>query len=199
MEAPKEPADNFIDEESVRRRTLLFKKYIQPNLNLVFKLCIEYSHHKQDIEDNFNEVLMNFYRYIDTYDSSRPLQTWLHIVTKRCINDLNYKNIRLLKDNDVNVNSLLGSLSVAEGPSENFMDITNYKEMYSDAVLNALEQLKPIYREALLLQQAGYRLNEIVEVSYLNGNLKAKNIETIKSRLFLAKQQMRKLLENEQD
>lgn len=199
MEVPNESADNYIDEESAKRRNLLFKKYIQPNLNLVFKLCIEYSHHKEDIEDNFNEVLVNFYRYIETYDPSRTLQTWLHIVTKRFVNDLNYRNIRFLRDWDVDVSTLQSTISVDEGPSENFMDITNYKEMYSDTVLEALEQLKPIYREALLLQQAGYKLNEIVDISYLNGNLRTKNIETIKSRLFLAKQQMRKLLGNGQE
>ncbi|MFR2062324.1 MAG: hypothetical protein ACLS37_10890 [Alistipes sp.] len=34
----------------------------------------------------------------------------------------------------------------------------NYREFYSDDILSALDSLKPIYREALLLQQAGYKL-----------------------------------------
>ena len=77
------------------------------------------------------------------------------------------------------------------------MSLDNYKQLYNDDVLDALESLKPIYREALLLQQAGYKLHEIMEISYKNGNLKTKNIETVKSRLFLAKQQMRSLIDRD--
>ena len=74
------------------------------------------------------------------------------------------------------------------------MNIDNYVQYYNDDILCALNKIKPIYRESLLLQQAGYKLQEIVDISHQNGNLKTRNIETIKSRLFLTKQQMRKLI-----
>ena len=74
------------------------------------------------------------------------------------------------------------------------MGMENYREFYNDDILNALDSLKPIYREALLLQQAGYKLEEIVEISYSNGNMKSRSLDTMKSRIFLAKQQMRKLI-----
>ena len=74
------------------------------------------------------------------------------------------------------------------------MGMDNYREFYNDDILAALDQLKPIYREALLLQQAGYKLEEIVEISYRNGNMKSRSMDTMKSRIFLAKQQMRKLI-----
>lgn len=74
----------------------------------------------------------------------------------------------------------------------NAMGMENYREFCNDDILNALDSLKPIYREALLLQQAGYKLEEIVEISYRNGNMKSRSLDTMKSRIFLAKQQMRK-------
>ena len=74
------------------------------------------------------------------------------------------------------------------------MGMDNYRQYYNDDILKALEQLAPIHREALLLQQAGYKMEEIVEISFQNGNLKTKNMDTIKSRIFLAKKQMRNLL-----
>ena len=43
------------------------------------------------------------------------------------------------------------------------MGMDNYREFYNDDILWALDRLKPIYREALLLQQAGYKLGEIME------------------------------------
>ncbi len=41
---------------------------------------------------------------------------------------------------------------------------------------------------------AGYKLTEIVEITHKEGLLKTKNIETVKSRLFLARSQLKKLL-----
>lgn len=60
----------------------------------------------------------------------------------------------------------------------------NYREFYNDDILRALDPLRPIYREALLLQQAGYKLEEIVEISYRNGNMKSRSLDTMKSRIF---------------
>lgn len=54
------------------------------------------------------------------------------------------------------------------------MGMDNYREFYNDDILWALDRLKPIYREALLLQQAGYKLGEIMEITYNNGTLQTR-------------------------
>ena len=178
-------------EVLLRKRTELFNRYVLPHTKLVYKLCIKYSYLKNEVEDNYNEVLINFFRYIETYDHSRSIQTWLHIVTKRFVHDLNIRGNAIKRSDDIDVSEIAGSVFGEVTGSENCMGMDNYRQFYSDAVLAALDSLKPVYREALLLQQAGYKLSEIVEISYRNGNLKMKNVETVKSRLFLAKQQMR--------
>ena len=190
LQTPKE--DSL--EETAKRKRELFNQYVIPHKNLIYRLCIKYSYHQTDIEDNYNEVLINSFRYIETYDPSRSIQTWLHIVCKRFVHDMNLKRMAFKRTDDVKVSEIAGSLSDASDISENCMGMDNYREFYGDEILYALSCLKPIYREALLLQQAGYKLNEIVEISYRNGNLRTKNIETVKSRLFLAKQQMQKLI-----
>jgi RNA polymerase sigma factor (sigma-70 family) len=183
------------EDESVKIRTELFKRYVLPNKNLVYKLCINYTFSPGDVEDNYNEVLINFFKYIETYDPKRSIQTWLHIVTKRFVSDMNSRHCAYNKRNDdVEVSQIAGLLIDETEVSENCMSEDNYRLHYNDDILDALDCLKPIYREALVLQQAGYKLEEIMEISYQNGNLKTKNLETVKSRLFLAKQQMRKLI-----
>lgn len=158
-------------------------------------MCIQFTWNREDIEDNYSEALANFFRYIESYDPKRPLKTWIYAVTKRLLADLNNRNQNRLPSNEnVDVQDIAGWLPDEEEPGENYMGIGNYGEYYNDAILGALDQLKPAYREALLLQQAGYKLGEIMEISYRNGSLKNRNIETVKSRLFLAKSQMRKLL-----
>jgi RNA polymerase sigma factor (sigma-70 family) len=181
-------------DESIQRRTELFNKYVLPHKNLVYKLCIKYSFSSSDIEDNYNEVLINFFKYIETYDPARSIQTWLHIVTKRFISDMNTRNSAFKRTEDVDISEISNSFLDEDDAGSNSMSINNYHSLYNDDILEALKDLKPIYREALLLQQAGYKLNEIMEISYRNGNLKTRNLETVKSRLFLAKLQMRKLI-----
>lgn len=158
-------------------------------------MCIQFTWNPEDIEDNYSEALVNFYRYIESYNPQRPLKTWIYAVTKRLLSDLNSRNQnRLLPNDNIDVQDLAGVLPDEDEPNENYLGMDNYREYYNDTILAALDRLKPAYREALLLQQAGYKLGEIMEIAYRNGSLKNRNIETVKSRLFLAKSQMRKLL-----
>lgn len=186
-----------ISEISVARRTILFDQYVVPHKNLIYKLCIKYTANQSDIDDNYVEVLANFFKYIETYDPQKSIQTWLHIVTKRYIVDADSKRANFKRSEDFDVSDFSSTVLADDEVSGNCMSLDNYKQLYNDDVLDALESLKPIYREALLLQQAGYKLHEIMEISYKNGNLKTKNIETVKSRLFLAKQQMRSLIDRD--
>lgn len=178
----------------IEQRTELFNRYIRPNRNLVYRLCIRYTYMQENIADNYSEALLNFFKYISTYDPERSLLNWIHIVTKRFVMEQNRRHSRLPVSENVNVYSLASSLSDEDDTHGNAMGMENYREFYNDDILNALDSLKPIYREAMLLQQAGYKLEEIVEISYRNGNMKSRSLDTMKSRIFLAKQQMRKLI-----
>lgn len=182
------------EERSVERRQALFKKYIVPHLNMVYKLCIRYSFDKTSIPDNYNECLANFFRYMDTYDENKSIQTWIHIIIKRFLINHERDKRRLKSTDDVTAEELEDQLSDDSHASYKCMTTDNYREMYSDDVLYALDQLKPIYRDALILQQAGHNLKEIVDICYKNGTLESRNLDTIKSRLFLARQQLQTLL-----
>lgn len=159
---------------------------------------MRYSFKSQDVEGNYWEVLTNMYKYIESYDPSRSIHTWLHIVTKRCVFDLEQKKKRKQDiwndDNDIENFSSGRGLMDEDEPSSNIMGIDNYRELYNDDILAALDTLKPQYKRALLYQQAGYKLKEIAELEYRNGALESRNIETVKSRLFLARQQLQQLL-----
>ncbi len=183
------------EDESAKRRAELLQKYVMPHKNLIYSICIKYTYNQEDVEDNYLEALVNFFKYMDSYDPNRPVKTWIYAVTKRLVADLNNRNKnRTPSDDNIDICELRATLLDDDEPSENCMGMDNYREFYSDQVLWALDRLKPIYREALLLQQAGYKIGEIMEITYENGTLQTRNIETVKSRLFLAKSQLRKLL-----
>lgn len=162
---------------------------------MIYSICIKYTFNQEDVEDNYQEALINFFKYMDSYDPRRPVKTWIYAVTQRLMTDLNNRNRnRLLPDENVDVSELKSTLLYDDEPSEACLGIDNYEQYYNDDILWALRRLKPIYREPLLLQQAGYKIGEITDILHRKGMLQSKNIETVKSRLFLAKNQLRNLL-----
>lgn len=195
----KDTAPHYHDtEESIRERTELFERLIQPNINLVYKLSIRFTNNSQDIAENYNECLANLFRYVHTYNPEKSLANWIFICCKRLIYDLDQKRAAFKTTDDVNPEHIVSHHGEdATQVSGNCMGVTNYRQFYNDDVLRALDSLNPIYREALLLQQAGYKLEEIMEITYRNGTLKTRNIETVKSRLFLAKKRMRQLIDRD--
>lgn len=196
---PKNRADNYLtDNKSVEKRTQLFYKYVYPYKNLIFHICIKHTASYEDVRDNYNEVLVNFYKYVDTYDTSKAIKTWIYAVTVRLVYDLETRRKRFQRTGDVGdipIEQIVSDELLDEDePSANAMTLENYQELYSDEVLYALDNIRPMYREPFLLQVAGYRLDEITEILYQQGSMKNANIETTKSRIFLAKKRLRELL-----
>lgn len=188
--------DPELDPKVTELRNSLFEKYVAPYLNMVYKLCINYTYNSANVEENYTEVLVNFYRRIETYDPSRSIHTWLHIVTKRQIAEIERKRKRDdNRDYDQDIEMYEGTVSNDSGElSGNAMGIDNYREFYSDDILSVLDEMKDIHRDAFLLQESGYSLKEIAEIEHNKGALKSRNIETVKSRLFLARQFLKKNL-----
>lgn len=186
-------------EAEKRLKDSLFRRYILPNVNMVYKLCIKYTFNREHIQDNYVDVLTNLYKYILTYDESKSIQTWIHICTKRHVHTLDITRAKKeMKDDSVSVDMD----AIADTPYDIAYDsgndvavtLNNYKEVYDDEIVYALGQLKESYRRAFLLQQAGYQLKEIAEIEYHAGALKTNNIETVKTRLFLARKQLKEIL-----
>ena len=187
--------DKERDPAVIARRTDLFNKYVKPYYNMIYKLCMNYSNCQDNVEENYTEVLVNFYRRIETYDPSRSIHTWLHIVTKRQVFELERQRQKHNnKDYDNDIEWYGDNIIDDSEVSGNAMGIDNYRQLYNDEILSVLDEMKPIHRDAILLQEAGYSLREIADIEYAKGTLKSKNIETIKSRLFLARQYLKKHL-----
>lgn len=189
--------DRELDPEVVKLRTELYNKYVAPYYNMIYKLCMNYTYDPANVEENYTEVLVNFFRRIDTYDPNRSIHTWLHIVTKRQVAELERRRKRHdNKSYDVDIEDYgeCDWMTNENHISGNVMGVDNYRELYNDDILAVLDSMKPIHRDAWILQQAGYSLKEIADIENKKGTLKSRNIETVKSRLFFARQYLRKNL-----
>lgn len=187
-----------ISDEDIRRKHKLFYQYVVPYQNMIYKLVIQYSMQKSHIDDNYVECLANYYKYIETYNPSMSIKTWLHIICKRFVHDLEERRMKQAQPtDDLNIENSPEFTHEPNNSEDDILNCRNWVDIFNDDEIEALNSLKPIYREAFLLQHAGYKLNEIVEISFRNGNLKSKNIDTIKSRLFLARQFLQRKLTRE--
>lgn len=193
-------SDRELNPDVAARRNALFNKYIAPHFNLVYWLCRKYSASPATVDENYSLALTNLFRGIETYNPDAEIKTWIHICTKRLIFEQEKRRSRTasLRDYDHDVNTLLsGETYDSLGlECETYMAMTeeNYREFYNDDILEALDSLNPIHRDALILQEAGYSLKEIAEIEHKKGRLDSKNIDTVKSRLFLARQTLMKKL-----
>lgn len=188
-----ERIDKELIAEVAARRNALFEKYIVPHKKLIYWCCIQYSDFSENVEENYTMALTNLFRGIETYDPTRPIKTWIHFVTKRYVMNINkdrYKD-RQIRDEMHDVGICCDDVCAEDEPRWNVMGLENYRELYNDDILAVLDKMKPIYRDALILQQAGYSLIEIADIEYEKGTLSSRNIDTVKSRLFLARQYMK--------
>lgn len=198
----KEIYDRDKDPEVIKVRTELFNKYVAPYVNMIYKLCINYTDCKEDVEENYTEVLTNFYRSIETYDTSRSICTWLHIVTKRYVFQLNKRRYKRQVSDREAIDEMCylgyGQETYDIDHSSEELSNKNIIDLCGDEVVKAMQQLKPIYKRPLLLKLAGYSVKEIADREHELGALDSYNLNTIKSRLFLAYKALRKELNNGQ-
>lgn len=180
------------DPEVIARRTALFNKHIKPFINMIYKLCKEYSRSPDNVRENYSEVMVNFYRRIETYDDTRPIRAWIHTCVKHQVwacekQRQAYNN----KDYDNDIENYKEELLVDDYVSGNVLGVDNWRQLYNSDIVEVLEELKPRHRDALILQESGYSLKEIAEIEFAKGSLRSPNIETIKSRLRSARQYLK--------
>lgn len=197
MDKSSEISNYLTDEASIEKRTALFNKYVYPYRNLIYHICTKNTGNQDNIRDNYNEVLINFYKYVSSYNPQLSIKTWIYAVATRCLFCIENKRNRFQRTGDVgaiDLDQIADSVLDEDDQTANHISLDNYRELFSDDVLSTLESLKPTYREALILQLAGYKLEEITKILHEKGSLKSANVETTKSRIFLAKKQLRELL-----
>lgn len=184
--------DNHVRPNSDKKKEL-FDKYVMPNYDFVRKLCERYTASRQDVDENFNDVLLNLYIYIETYDESRDLKTWLHVVTKRHVFSVNKRRMQYgnsLQD----IESVYGNGKDCE---DNPCEMECCDGGYHDGLSVALDLMPQIHRKAFEMQMSGYSLKEIAKILNESGELESNNINTVKTRVFNARKFLRKHIDRE--
>ena len=174
-----------------------FNKYVKPNLDFIYSLCKNYTDKYQNIDDNYNYVLLELYKYSYSYDPTKSLKTWLHICTKRAC----YANNKKLREQSANIHGLsVNETAEAKNNPKHSVDIeaefSSLMESLSDEVYEALLAVPMLKLSPFLLQLQGYKTSEIVEMEYEMGHIRSKSIEVVRNRIFTARNIMMEHLKN---
>ncbi len=156
----------------------LVQRHYQNLLNLTTAVC----GNQTDGEDAVQETFIAVFQGLDLFDVQRPLKPWLNtIAVRRALNICRMQ--RNLKQSDNELSMLADEASLGN-PSE--MD-----ERLS-GIYRFLQQLKPEYRTILLLKY--YQSCSYTEIA----RILEWSEETVKSRLYMARTQLRQIIQNEE-
>ena len=163
---------------------ILVRRYKDPLTNFVFRFVGD----KDASSDIVQDTMIRFYLNKDSYKSFAKFSTWIYtIATNLAKNELKRRKRKKLL-------SIFGN-----DDEEHQIDITDpniLPDAFADSgiknqlIQDALEKVKPVYREIVILrdiQELSYE--EIAEITGLS-------IGTVKSRINRGRSQLQKLLKN---
>ena len=186
----KEERPSLTDEEREKR----FNELIVPHFDFIRSLVSYYSDHPQYVDENFNTLLFDFYRYIHTYNGERPLKTWLHSVVRNNVGTINKERSKeASKIADAEFNPVEKSKR-----SDNTIDLENglltLADSISDDVYSALLSLQPLRLSVFVLHIQGYSIEEIAKIEFERGHLSKLSNDIVKNHIFWAKKTLREIL-----
>ena len=193
-------------DSTAEERAKLFEKYVEPNLGLVYDTVSSYTANSSNIDDNSQEVLIWILRYIDTYDPSKNIQTWLITITIRYVGKLEAKRAPMHDSDQVDeheedsrksyINKYAPKSRIEYRHLDDhsvFVDETAHFEDLgaSDELEVAIPKVNPKYARAFLLRHGmGWSLKEIAQCEKITEN-------TAKMRIHMGKKALQKELGNE--
>jgi len=56
----------------------LFKDILEENKNRIYRLCLGYLIDKQEVDDLFQDVMINIWRGLDSFRGDAKISTWVY-------------------------------------------------------------------------------------------------------------------------
>lgn len=175
-------------------KTELFNKYVWPRERDVYTLSQHYTNRYQDVDANYNLCLSKLWDYIGSYNPERSIDTWIHIVVKRCCFNQNKRQQKELSHlTDI---SMVSMHDLHQHGTGNMVDATcgGLLDNVSEPMRKALMQIPPYRLSPFLLQMQGYTIREIAKIEHKNGHMEVKSEDKVRSRIYWTQKQLRLIL-----
>ena len=149
-----------------------FEQMVKENKETIYTVCYMFSKDTDEVNDLFQEVLVNLWRNIDSFEHRSNVRTWIYrVALNTCISINRKKRIKV----SVPLN----------------MDINLFEDQDKDSLQVGLlhkriSQLKPFDRAIVLLWLENLPYEEIAQIV----GISTKNVSV---RLFIIKEQLKKM------
>ena len=161
----------------------LVRRYQRQVANLIYLTM----GNRDDVEDIAQEVFIRVYRSLPRFKFDASFFSWIYRITKNlCIDEIRKRKIRKVLSLDFLTEDALEKNKKNKDtfmPSDSMMT-----EEKREVIQKALQQLKPEYREVLVLRE--YEDLGYTEISETLGI----SLEAVKSRIFRARNELKNLL-----
>lgn len=148
----------------------LFSEYVRAHDAMIRRICLGYARTDQDLEDLYQDVLVNIWRGLPNFRSDSSVKTWIYRITlNTCVSTIR------LRSRTVKGAPLDNVIEMADDSQESRVAI---KELYE-----CISTLHPLDKAVVMLWLDEYSYDEIAEISGLNRNNVATRIHRAKDKL----------------
>ena len=158
-----------VDTES-RRLEHFFTKTIKTHDAMIRRICLGYAANPQDLEDLYQDVLVNIWRGLRSFRSESSIRTWVYrIALNTCVSTLRARS------NRPSQSSLEDVILVADNSLEKRESV---KDLYE-----CIATLNPIDKAIMMMWLDEYSYDEIAETMGLKRNNVATRLHRAKEKL----------------
>lgn len=152
------------------RLNRLFDRTVADHDQMIRRICLGYAHTPQDLEDLYQEVLINIWNGLPSFREESTMRTWVYrVALNSCVSSLR------LRGRAPSFASLDDVIVVPDDSQEKRESI---KELYE-----CIATLNPVDKAIVMMWLDGYSYDEIAEVVGLRRNAVATRLHRAKSRL----------------
>ncbi len=146
------------------------------NKEMLFRICSAYSHNPEEASDLFQEVLINIWQSMPSFNSNSSIGTWMFRITLNICLRLRSSQIKR-RDLFVNYHKTnLENISISGENDENSHQLQRLRE--------CIKQLKETDKSIITLYLEELPYKEISEITGVTENTIAVKVKRIKSKLF---------------
>lgn len=168
-------SDEQLVENILKGNKQQFRELILRYQSRVFAVAIKVTNNQKDAEDISQEVFLQLYRSLGTFNGNSSFSTWIYRITMNKAIDYKRKQERQLDQEPENMIASLPETSILS-PEEALL-----KNLDKELIHSYLIELPPAYRDVL-------KLYYFEELSYGEIAMKLNvAIKTVESRLYRAK------------
>ncbi len=168
-----------------------YNQLVKKHYENAYKKAYGLTHHRENAEDLVQETFIRAFRFFDSYDPNIPFEKWLTKIMKNAWIDeyrksAQYKNPNIdfiSKDQEIETGEGVVILEIPDFSTD--PETITDKEEFRASVMKAVYELKPEFREALILADIENKSYE--EIAKITNT----NVGTVRSRIHRARNEIK--------